>query len=119
MKCSASVVSVRGKVATGGEGVESVLRVLQALHCIECASSVFRGCRECASSGRKRLKRCSQAVAPRSTILQGSFSFSVIKASATMVLLSWVLIKGLKRCSQAVVPPSTILQFPSDQCFKF
>ena len=44
MKCSASVVSVRGKVATGGDGVQSVLRVLQALHCIECASSVFRGC---------------------------------------------------------------------------
>ena len=46
MKCSAPVVSVRGKVATGGKGVESVLRVLQALHCIECASCVLRVCFE-------------------------------------------------------------------------
>ena len=37
------MVSVRGKVATGGEGVQSVLRVLQALH---CASSVLRVCFE-------------------------------------------------------------------------
>ena len=44
MKCSASVVSVRGKVATGGEGVESVL---QALQCTVLQVRVLRVCFEC------------------------------------------------------------------------
>ena len=111
MKCSALVVSVRGKVATGGKGVESVLRVLQALH---CASSVLRVCFECVS---RVLRVCFKRQEASQALLTSSCS-SINDPSRILQFLSdqsfsnysvaqlgdYRDIKDIKRCSQAVVP---------------
>ena len=59
MKCSASVVSVRGKVATGGEGVESVqctvLRVRVIRVCFEGVEGVLQAAGSVSSVAHKQL----------------------------------------------------------------
>ena len=93
------MVSVRGKVATGGEGVESVLEHCTVLRvCFECVSRVLRVCFKRQEASQALLTSSCSSINHPSRILQflSDQSFSIYG-----VVLSWVLIKDLKRCSKA------------------